>query len=178
MAHSDFPPAAACPGLNKLQVETLEESCRKAKEKAYCRSHTTLPKLFWRSCINSLPGPYSKFRVGCAILVQPKYDSGSASSTLDGTVITGANVENAAYPVGTCAERVAIGWAVAQGYRAGDIVAVAVSTDLDEQASPCGMCRQFINEFCDGSVPVLMFNRVGAVKVLKVEEVCCSIRDI
>jgi cytidine deaminase len=86
-------------------------------------------------------------------------------------VVTGANVENAAYPVGTCAERVAIGWAVSQGYRAGMIKAVAVSTDLDEHASPCGMCRQFISEFCNGSVPVLMFSRGGSVKVMKVEEV-------
>lgn len=55
--------------------------------------------------IPSLSGPYSKFHVGCALLLS------------GGTIVTGANVENAAYPVGTCAERVAIATAVTQHVR-------------------------------------------------------------
>jgi cytidine deaminase len=160
----ELAPAGACPAITTLQFETLEEKSRTAKALAYCTSPANHPH---RPDVNSAPGPYSKFRVGCAVLMNDK--GGNAPF---GAVITGANVENASYPVGTCAERVAIGWAVAQGCRLGDIKAVAVSTDLDEHASPCGMCRQFINEFCAGSVPVLMFNRVGAVKVLTVGEVC------
>lgn len=73
--------------------------------------------------------PYSNFRVGCAVL------------TADGSVVTGANVENVAYPVGTCAERVAIGKAVTEGHR-GRFRAIAVATDISPPASPCGMCRQ------------------------------------
>jgi cytidine deaminase len=171
MAHSDSSPAAACPGLTKREFETLEVSCRKAKESAYCTSQATLLKLFTSSCAHT-PGPYSKFRVGCAILIKQRPGSVPPPRPLPGPVVTGANVENAAYPVGTCAERVALGWAVAQGCRAGDVAAVAVSTDLEAHASPCGMCRQFIAEFCGGGVPVLMFNRASAVKVLRVEEVC------
>lgn len=72
--------------------------------------------------------PYSKFRVGASIL------------THDDQYIDGANVENAAYPVGTCAERVAFGKAVVEGHR--KFKAVAVSTDISPPASPCGMCRQ------------------------------------
>lgn len=72
--------------------------------------------------------PYSKFHVGAAIL------------TADNTVITGVNVENASYPVGTCAERVAFGKAVSDGHR--KFKAVAVATDITPPASPCGMCRQ------------------------------------
>jgi cytidine deaminase len=72
--------------------------------------------------------PYSEFRVGASIL------------TGDGQHIDGANVENAAYPVGTCAERVAFGKAVTEGHK--KFKAVAVSTDISPPASPCGMCRQ------------------------------------
>lgn len=72
--------------------------------------------------------PYSRFRVGAALL------------GADGAVTTGANVENASYPVGTCAERVAFGRAVTDGARG--FRAVAVATDISPPASPCGMCRQ------------------------------------
>lgn len=72
--------------------------------------------------------PYSQFRVGSSIL------------SVDGAYFNGANVENASYPVGTCAERVAFGKAVTEGHR--KIKAVAVATDISPPASPCGMCRQ------------------------------------
>lgn len=72
--------------------------------------------------------PYSQFRVGSAII------------SVDGAYFNGANVENASYPVGTCAERVAFGKAVTEGHR--KIKAVAVATDISPPASPCGMCRQ------------------------------------
>ena len=66
----------------------------------------------------------------------------------DGTIVQGANVENASYPVTICAERVALGTAVAtHGMKRGQLKAVAVSTDLNEECSPCGMCRQALNEF-------------------------------
>lgn len=73
--------------------------------------------------------PYSNFRVGCALL------------TADGSLVTGANIENASYPVGTCAERVTIGKAITEGHR-GKFKAIAVATDISPPASPCGMCRQ------------------------------------
>jgi cytidine deaminase len=72
--------------------------------------------------------PYSQFRVGATIL------------TNDYQYINGANVENASYPVGTCAERVAFGKAVTEGHKG--FKAVAVATDITPPASPCGMCRQ------------------------------------
>jgi cytidine deaminase len=75
--------------------------------------------------------PYSRFRVGAAIL------------TRSGAYVVGANVENAAYPVGTCAERVAFGTAVVEGHHlSGGFKALAVATDISPPASPCGMCRQ------------------------------------
>lgn len=77
--------------------------------------------------------PYSGFRVGAAVL--------SAS----GQVHTGANVENAAYPLGGCAEQTAIRTMVAGGDH-GPILAVAVVGDGEDPCTPCGGCRQVIFE--------------------------------
>lgn len=77
--------------------------------------------------------PYSNFPVGAAVL------------TGEGTIVTGCNVENASYPVTNCAERVAIGTAVAAGSRI--IQVVAVYAPRVETVTPCGACRQVINEF-------------------------------
>ena len=82
--------------------------------------------------------PYSRFHVGCAVLAR------------DGHVIEGVNVENAAYPLGVCAERTAFARAVAEGYRPGDFVAVATT------ASPCGGCRQWLHEW---RVPLVEYRR-------------------
>ena len=86
--------------------------------------------------------PYSGFRVGAAVLAA------------SGRVYTGCNVENASYPVGLCAERNALGSAVAAGETA--LVAIAVaSPDPDpDDLTPCGMCRQFLAEFGEDTVVV------------------------
>lgn len=77
--------------------------------------------------------PYSKFRVGAALL------------TKSGEIFTGCNVENASYGLTNCAERTAIFKAVSEGHQ--DFVALALVTDLEEYASPCGACRQVMVEF-------------------------------
>ncbi len=73
--------------------------------------------------------PYSNYHVGAAALLR------------DGRVVTGVNVENAAYPLGVCAERCALSRAAADGVRPGDVEVVAIT------ASPCGGCRQWLAEF-------------------------------
>ncbi|KAJ3148816.1 hypothetical protein HK101_002115 [Irineochytrium annulatum] len=77
--------------------------------------------------------PYSKFRVGAALLSDK------------GNLWMGANVENASYGGAICAERTAFVKAVSEGDR--KFLAVAVATDVDAFISPCGMCRQFMVEF-------------------------------
>jgi cytidine deaminase len=93
--------------------------------------------------------PYSRFHVGCAVLAG------------DGRVIEGVNVENAAYPLGVCAERTALARAIAEGYRPGDFVAVAIT------ASPCGGCRQWLLEMQVGRV---VFRNGGRVVTMTADE--------
>lgn len=80
--------------------------------------------------------PYSHFRVGAVVV------------GADGEVFTGANVENAAYPSGSCAESTAINTAVSQGVRKIDTLVVACIDAEDVGGSyPCGDCRQIMSEF-------------------------------
>lgn len=90
--------------------------------------------------------PYSGFLVGAALL------------TRSGTVVGGCNVENAAYPLCVCAERNAVGAAVAQGMREDDLLAVVVVTEATDLTPPCGGCRQVLAEFATDA-PVLLANR-------------------
>jgi cytidine deaminase len=73
--------------------------------------------------------PYSNYLVGAAV------------RTDDGRIFEGVNVENAAYPLGICAERTALAGAVVAGCRPGDLAEIAIT------ASPCGGCRQWLHEF-------------------------------
>lgn len=75
--------------------------------------------------------PYSNYRVGAALLAD------------SGRIYSGVNVENAAYPTGICAERVAVFRAVAEGERSFQAIAVVTSNG----GSPCGACRQVLSEF-------------------------------
>ena len=77
--------------------------------------------------------PYSDFPVGAAALAS------------DGSIHTGCNIENASYGMTICAERAAVSAAIGAGHR--QIVAVAVSAPKVPRTTPCGACRQFLNEF-------------------------------
>ena len=84
--------------------------------------------------------PYSNFNVG------------AAARSRDGRVFEGVNVENAAYPLGICAERSAFARAVGEGLGPGDLEAIAIT------ASPCGGCRQWLAEW---RLERVTYRRVG-----------------
>ncbi len=102
----------------------------------------SLIKSAWHARENAY-APYSHFSVGAALLAE------------DGRIFQGCNVENISYGLTNCAERVAIGAAVAAGVTKFQAVAVVADTSLP--ISPCGACRQVLAEF---SVPlVILANR-------------------
>ena len=101
----------------------LSEAVRKKLERAATR------------VMKNAHAPYSKFRVGAAILLT------------NGRIFSGCNVENASYGLSNCAERTAIFTAVAEMGSKIEIQAVAVTNDRGLACSPCGACRQVIYEF-------------------------------
>lgn len=99
--------------------------------------------------MNNSYSPYSKFKVGAALLLK------------DGTIIGGTNIENASYGLSNCAERSALFTAFSQGHRKDDIVMMAVTSTSTPPASPCGACRQVISELVNENVPVIIVNDKG-----------------
>jgi cytidine deaminase len=117
--------------MNEINLDALFTEARKAADYAY--------------------SPYSKFRVGAALLAD------------DGTVFSGCNVENRSYGLTICAERSAVVKAVSSGHRS--FKALAISTpDSEVPVGPCGACRQVLSEFMEPSSPVL-FGGSGDEKV-------------
>ena len=90
--------------------------------------------------------PYSKYHVGAALL------------TTDGQIFWGANIENASYGATNCAERSAVFAAYSRGYRKDTIKALAIVSDGDRIAAPCGICRQVLSELLQGNTPIYLSN--------------------
>lgn len=100
--------------------------------------------------------PYSKFKVGAAILTE------------DNSIVVGCNVENAAYPQSQCAEATAIGNLISQGFSKIKEVVVIGSGNL--LCSPCGGCRQRLREFASLDVHIHMCNSEGHLKTSTLKE--------
>lgn len=100
--------------------------------------------------------PYSNFPVGAALLGR------------SGRVYTGCNVENAAYPLTTCAERTAVTKAVSEGEQAFEAIAVVTATG----AAPCGACRQILREFAgpEGHLRVIIADTAGRSRTYTIAE--------
>jgi cytidine deaminase len=99
--------------------------------------------------------PYSKFRVGAALLAS------------DGRIYSGCNIEISTFALTICAERTAIFKAISEGDR--NFKAIAVVSDDPEYTPPCGACRQVLMDLA-GNIDFLMVNGAGKVKIVKLEK--------
>ena len=90
--------------------------------------------------------PYSNYHVGAAILCK------------DGRVFHGANIENASFGGTNCAERSAVFAAYSEGYRKENIEALAIVSDGNRIAAPCGICRQVLSELLESDTPIYLSN--------------------
>ena len=99
--------------------------------------------------------PYSHFAVGAAL------------ECADGSVFTGCNIENASYPVSICAERTAMSKAVSEGHR--DFVRLVIAGRSQDFCIPCGMCRQFMQEFAP-DLEIICGNADGEYKSFTLKE--------
>lgn len=102
--------------------------------------------------------PYSHFKVGAAIRLK------------DGTMVYGANIENAAYGLSNCAERSAMFSLISQGYDPKDITQITIIADTDGPVSPCGSCRQVLHELLPKSAKVVLTNLKGETKDMTTDE--------
>lgn len=114
--------------------DQLIDYALKAKEKAYV--------------------PYSKFRVGAALL------------TKTGEVYTGCNVEIASFGATNCAERTAVWKAVSEAGKM-DIEKIAIVSDSEDYIYPCGICRQVLAEFADDEMKLICTRKNGDYKVMR-----------
>lgn len=100
--------------------------------------------------------PYSKFKVGAALLTE------------EGKIVKGCNIENAAYSVTNCAERTALFKAYSEGMK--HFSALAVVADTERAVPPCGSCRQVLAELCPADMKVYLSNLNGDVQETTVEK--------
>jgi cytidine deaminase len=109
-----------------------------------------------RAAAKAAYAPYSDFAVGAALRFA------------DGAIVTGSNVENASYGLSLCAETVAVARALGEGRRGG-LVAVAVAGAGEAPVTPCGRCRQVLNELAalGDTDPVVLCCGAGAVREVR-----------
>ncbi len=125
-------PVSLCPRMN---YKTLSRHARAAKRFSY--------------------SPYSRFRVGAALL------------TSTGKVFTGCNIENSSYGLTICAERTALFKAISEGHK--KFKALAIAADEDGFTSPCGACRQVIIDLA-GNIDVILTKRNGDIEVVRMKD--------
>lgn len=102
--------------------------------------------------------PYSKFKVGAAILLN------------NGKYITGCNIENSSYGLTNCAERTALFKLISEGYTKSDVVAMCVTGETEDVIYPCGACLQVMSELLKDDTPILLTNVNRKMKEITISE--------
>ncbi len=105
--------------------------------------------------------PYSHFTVGAALLSK------------DGNIFTGCNIENAAYSPTICAERVAFFKAISEGEKEFEAIAIVGGKENEkpnDYCAPCGVCRQVMNEFCDGDFKIILVKNENDISIYNLLE--------
>lgn len=108
--------------------------------------------------LNNSYSPYSKFKVGCAILLN------------NGEYILGCNIENVSYSLSICAERVALNNLYSKGYKKEDIKMMAICSSKDFYITPCGACRQVMLELLNKDTKIILIKNKEEYKEVTVKE--------
>ncbi len=103
---------------------------------------------------------FSNFKVACIIEMK------------DGTLFEGVNIENPSFKDGLCAEQVAIGSAVASGYKKHDFEKIYLLGEVNYSITPCFLCRQIILEFFDTDKELVSYDNLGKEKIYKIKDLC------
>ena len=151
--YADETERSICIADEKEECRVFEKLLAAGRDKAeiykelIARAQSVLPLAY---------APFSKFRVGAALL------------TKDDFVCTGVNIENSSFGATICAERTAFTKALSYGVKEFKAIAVVSSSG---SAWPCGICRQFMKEFCSDDFEIISLNENGAVSVYTMEEI-------
>ena len=104
--------------------------------------------------------PISSKKVACVVKMK------------DGTIFKGVNVENPSFKSGLCAEQVAIGTAISEGYKKGDFDSIYIMDDSGDYIMPCFLCRQNFLEFFDDNIKIFALTSNGDSKEYKLKDLC------
>lgn len=107
---------------------------------------------------NSAYTPYSNFKVGAAILLK------------SGEYILGCNIENKSYSMTVCAERCALFKLISDGFNKDDVIAMAIVGDTKEVITPCGACREVMNELLNPDTLIILSNLKREKRIITVKE--------
>ena len=102
--------------------------------------------------------PYSNFKVGAAILLK------------NGKYILGSNIENKSYSMTMCAERCALFKLISDGYTKDDVVAMCITASSEEICTPCGACREVMDELLNPETEIVLTNKNRERKIVKVSD--------
>ena len=96
--------------------------------------------------MNNSYSPYSHFKVGVSILLK------------NGEYLLGCNIENKSYSMTICAERCALSKLISEGYNKNDVVAMCVVAETEDPVTPCGACREVMNELLNPDTCIILAN--------------------